>query len=183
MRNQDWKEIWGFTNMWKLIDTRLNNQSVKEEAIREMRKYLAKNADKTPHPQTCGRFRENCFPVAAPFPCHSQQRRFRFFVMPVITPLWASPRGVGVVSPRGFAVVPLETWGAVSVSSCLIRPLFLSLGDILFRSSAPSFSFNGCTCGVWAFPGQGSNLHPRSDLHCLSETLNPHSTTAGTSKS
>ena len=31
------------------------------------------------------------------------------------------------------------------------------------------FSFFGCTCGMWKFPGQGENLHHSGNPHCCSD--------------
>ena len=43
-----------FTNMWKLNNTFLNNQWVKEETTEEIRKYLEMNENKTQHTKTYG---------------------------------------------------------------------------------------------------------------------------------
>lgn len=43
-----------FTSIWKLINTLLNNQWVKKETTREIRKYLEKKKIKSRHTKTFG---------------------------------------------------------------------------------------------------------------------------------
>lgn len=41
------RKIWKFTNMWKLNKILLNNQQIKEEITREMKKYFEINENKS----------------------------------------------------------------------------------------------------------------------------------------